>query len=590
MIQRIFRRKTDFAINSTHSLNRVLGVKDLTLFGIAAIIGGGVFSSIGKACATGGPAVIWLFILSAIACGFAALSYAEFASRIPVSGSAYTYAYATFGELFAWIIGWALLMEYSIGNIYIAFSWSGYFNHLLEAIGLHVPSWLTTDYSTAHRVFLKFSNHPSIQDFLSKDYSVSEIQGFLDRKKGILNTTTDEFQAISAWLKAPKLGELRVIFDAPALFINAIITLLVFRGIKESRNASNIMVYIKLLVVILIIAVGSFYIDFDNYTPFMPNGFEGVMAGVSGVFFTYIGFDAVSTLAEESKNPQRDLPKGMFYSLIICTVLYILVSLVLTGMAPFNLLNVDDPLAFVLNYKGIHWLEYFVSVSAIIAMASVLLVFQMGQPRIWMTMSRDGLLPPAFSKIHPKFNTPGFATIVTGLVVGIPILFTDESFVLDFTAIGTIFAFILVCGGVLLLPSQEKNEKETDSIGEKRFRLYFIDAKIGFPIILAIIVGIVLKWFPSYFSSLGDGISNFDLNFTQLMHILFWILQLNLLVLSWIKKLNLIPMLGITTCTFLLTGMEQDNWKWFGVWFIIGLVVYFAYGFRKSKLAAVKVD
>lgn len=586
MIQRIFRRKTDFAINSTHSLNRVLGVKDLTLFGIAAIIGGGVFSSIGKACATGGPAVIWLFILSAIACGFAALSYAEFASRIPVSGSAYTYAYATFGELFAWIIGWALLMEYSIGNIYIAFSWSGYFTHLLEAIGLNMPSWLSTDYSTAHRVFLKFSNHPIILDFVSKDYSVSQIQGFLESKKGILNTTTDEIQAISAWLKAPKLGGLRLIFDAPALFINAIITLLVYRGIKESRNASNIMVYIKLLVVILIIAVGIFYIDMDNYTPFMPNGFEGVMAGVSGVFFTYIGFDAVSTLAEESKNPQRDLPKGMFYSLIICTVLYILVSLVLTGMAPFNLLNVDDPLAFVLNYKSIHWLEYFVSVSAIIAMASVLLVFQMGQPRIWMTMSRDGLLPPAFSKIHPKYNTPGFATIITGLVVGIPILFTDESFVLDFTAIGTIFAFILVCGGVLLLPSQEKNEKENDSIGEKRFKLFFIDAKIGFPIILTIIVGIVLKWFPTYFSGLGDGLSDFNLTFSQLTHILFWILQLILLILSWMKKLNLIPMLGITTCTFLLTGMELDNWKWFGVWFLIGLVVYFAYGFRKSKLAA----
>lgn len=585
MIQRIFRRKTDFAIQSTHTLNRVLGVKDLTLFGIAAIIGGGVFSSIGKACASGGPAVIWLFILSAIACGFAALSYAEFASRIPVSGSAYTYAYATFGELFAWIIGWALLMEYSIGNIYIAFSWSGYFNHLLEAIGLHIPSWLTTDYSTAHRVFLNFANHPILSNFLLSDYSVSQIQGFLESKKEILNATTDDVQAISAWLNAPKLGELRLIFDAPALFINAVITVLVYRGIKESRNASNIMVYIKLLVVILIIAVGAFYIDLENYTPFMPNGFEGVMAGVSGVFFTYIGFDAVSTLAEESKNPQRDLPKGMFYSLIICTVLYILISLVLTGMAPFNLLNVDDPLAFVLNYKSIRWLEYFVSVSAIIAMASVLLVFQMGQPRIWMTMSRDGLLPPAFSKIHPKYNTPGFATIITGLVVGVPILFTDESFVLDFTAIGTIFAFILVCGGVLLLPSQEKSNKEIDSIGEKRFKLYFIDAKIGFPIVLSIIIGIVVNWFPSYFLSLGDGISSLNLTFTQTVHVLFWVLQLILLILSWYKKLNLIPMLGITTCTFLLTGMELNNWKWFGVWFLIGLVVYFAYGFRKSKLA-----
>jgi amino acid transporter len=582
MIQQIFRRKTDFAVDSSHSLQRVLGVKDLTLFGIAAIIGGGIFSSIGKACATGGPAVIWLFILSAIACGFAALSYAEFASRIPVSGSAYTYAYATFGELFAWIIGWALLMEYSIGNIYIAFSWSGYFNHLLEVIGLHIPSWLSIDYSTAHRVYNQYSNHPSLLSLLTFDYSKSQYISYLNSHAADLHATTDEIHALKAWLTCPRIAGLNIVFDAPALFINAIITLLVYRGIKESRNASNLMVYIKLLVVVLIIAVGSFYIDMENYTPFMPNGFEGVMAGVSGVFFTYIGFDAVSTLAEESKNPQRDLPRGMFYSLIICTVLYILISLVLTGMVPFELLNVDDPLAFVLGYKSIHWLEYFVSVSAIVAMASVLLVFQMGQPRIWMTMSRDGLLPPAFAKIHPKFKTPSFATIVTGLVVGIPILFTDENFVLDFTSIGTIFAFILVCGGVLLLPPrEEKNEL----IVEKRFKLMYVDAKLGFPIVIATIVLIVLWLFPNYFSSIIDCLFAGSLSFTQITHLLFWLLQILLLILSWKKSLNLIPMLGITTCSFLLTGMTLDNWKWFGIWFTIGLVFYFSYGFRKSKLA-----
>ncbi len=582
MIQRIFRRKTDFAVDTTHSLQRVLGVKDLTLFGIAAIIGGGIFSSIGKACATGGPAVIWLFVLSAIACGFAALSYAEFASRIPVSGSAYTYAYATFGELFAWIIGWALLMEYSIGNIYIAFSWSGYFNHLLEVVGLHIPNWLSIDYSTAHRVYNHFSSHPLIANLLTFDYSDTKIIQYLNTNTVELHATTDEIQALKAWLTCPRLGSLSIIFDAPALFINAIITFLVFRGIKESRNASNIMVYIKLLVVVLIIAVGSFYIDMENYTPFMPNGFEGVMAGVSGVFFTYIGFDAVSTLAEESKNAQRDLPRGMFYSLIICTVLYILISLVLTGMAPFELLNVDDPLAFVLGYKSIHWLEYFVSVSAIVAMASVLLVFQMGQPRIWMTMSRDGLLPPAFSKIHPKYKTPSFATIVTGLVVGIPILFTDENFVLDFTSIGTIFAFILVCGGVLMLPPRDEIN---ESIGEKRFKLMFVNAKVGFPVVLALIVSIVQILFPNYFKSLYSTMFHGDFSFYKITHLLFWFLQFMLLILSWKRRLNLIPMLGITTCSFLLTGMTLDNWKWFGIWFSIGLVIYFSYGFRKSKLA-----
>ena len=428
MFKSLFRRKTNFHYESEHELHKVLNVRDLTFFGIAAIIGGGIFSSIGQACYEGGPGVIFLFIICAVACGFAALCYAEFSSRIPVSGSAYTYAYASFGELFAWIIGWALLMEYSIGNIYIAFSWSGYFTHLLDAMHLHIPRWLITDYKTAS--------------------AVSLING------RVLNV--DELSALKAWKSAPMLGSLKIIFDLPALIINVLITMLVYRGINESRKTSNAMVILKLAVIVLIIVVGAFYIDIENYKPFVPKGFDGIMQGVSAVFFTYIGFDAVSTLAEESKNPQRDLPRGMFYSLIICTVLYILISLVLTGMAPYSLLKVDDPLAFVLNYRGIKWLEYIVSISAIIAMTSVLLVFQMGQPRIWMSMSRDGLLPKAFSKIHPKYKTPGFSTIIPGLVVGVPIFFTDANFVLDFTSIGTIFAFILVCGGVLLLPKRDK--------------------------------------------------------------------------------------------------------------------------------------
>ncbi len=546
MIKSLFRRKTNFNYESEHELHKVLNVRDLTLFGIAAIIGGGIFSSIGQACYEGGPGVIFLFIICAVACGFAALCYAEFSSRIPVSGSAYTYAYASFGELFAWIIGWALLMEYSIGNIYIAFSWSGYFTHLLDAMNLHIPRWLITDYKTASAVSL-----------------------ISDR---VLNV--DELSALQAWKSAPVLGSLRIIFDLPALIINVLITMLVYRGINESRKTSNSMVVLKLAVIVLIIVVGAFYIDIENYKPFVPKGFDGIMQGVSAVFFTYIGFDAVSTLAEESKNPQRDLPRGMFYSLIICTVLYILISLVLTGMAPYSLLKVDDPLAFVLNYRGIKWLEYIVSISAIIAMTSVLLVFQMGQPRIWMSMSRDGLLPKAFSKIHPKYKTPGFSTIITGLVVGVPILFTDANFVLDFTSIGTIFAFILVCGGVLLLPKRDKVAGG--------FHMPFVNSKYLFPGIIITTVLITYFNVPHYFDGVLD-LNNWDI--FNLSHRLMWISLLVLSVLSYKKQYSLIPILGLTTCMYLLTGMKAENWIWFFIWFFIGLILYFAYGYRKSNLA-----
>lgn len=566
MLKSLFRRKTNFISEEHHQLNKVLSVRDLTFFGIAAIIGGGIFSSVGKACAEGGPGVIFLFIICAIACGFAALCYAEFSSRIPVSGSAYTYAYASFGELFAWIIGWALLMEYSIGNIYIAFSWSGYFTHLLDAVNLHLPRWIVTDYKTASCIA---GLHPEI---LSSH--LPPIGQFPSLWKS-MNLTTDEYSALEAWLTAPQIGSLKIIFDAPALLINILITMLVYRGIHESRNTSNAMVILKLAIIVLIIVVGSFYIDFKNFKPFVPNGFKGIMSGVSAVFFTYIGFDAVSTLAEESKNPKRDLPRGMFYSLIICSVLYVLISLVLTGMAPYNLLGVDDPLAFVLGYKNIKWLEYIVSVSAVVAMASVLLVFQMGQPRIWMSMSRDGLLPKSFSKIHPKYKTPGFSTIVTGLVVGIPILFTDENFVLDFTSIGTIFAFILVCGGVLLLPKRDENDGSN-------FKLTYINARFIFPIILIMSLLLIHFNVPGYFQELID--FRFDSMF-HISHRIMWVLFGILGIFTYIKQWSLIPILGLSTCTYLLTGMKKENWFWFAAWFVIGLFLYFAYGYRKSNLA-----
>ncbi|WP_428225595.1 amino acid permease [Flavobacterium sp.] len=553
-LTRLFRKKSLDVIlkqggDGEHSgLNKVLTVKDLTFFGIAAIIGGGTFSAIGNACFSGGPGVILLYVICAIACGFTAMCYAEFASRVPVSGSAYTYAYVSFGELFAWIIGWALLMEYSIGNIYIAFSWSGYFTNLLESFGLHLPEWLTINYKSAHAAFL-------------------------EHKAG---------EGMLAWQNAPEIAGLKIIFDMPAVVVNILITYLIYKGTSESKNVSNFMVYLKLIIIVLVIIVGAFYIDIDNWTPFMPNGFKGVMAGVSAVFFAYIGFDAVSTLAEESKNPQRDLPKGMIYSLVVCTIVYIILALVLTGMVKYDLLGVSDPLAEIFALKGIKWMLFIVSIAAVAAMTSVMLVFQMGQPRIWMTMSRDGLMPKKFAEIHPKYKTPGFATIVTGFVVGLPIFFTDENFVLDFTSIGTLFAFVLVCGGVLMLSPTEESESPTKG----KFRIPYINSKFIFPV-LVVGSGILIQYlFPTYFAE-ACSLTKENLA-TNLPLIVFFIFTLIMTVMAFVKKLSLIPLLGLISCCYLLTGMAVSNWKWFGVWLVIGLGVYFAYGFRNSKLNFVK--
>ena len=550
---KLFRRKSTTSIVQKGSdgehiaLNKVLTVKDLTFFGIAAIIGGGTFSAIGNACFSGGPGVVFLYIICAIACGFTAMCYAEFASRVPVSGSAYTYAYVSFGEIFAWIIGWALIMEYSIGNIYIAFSWSGYFTNLLETFSIHLPAWLTINYQSAH-------------------------DALLDNKTG---------EGLSAWQSAPMLGNLRIIFDLPAVLINVLITYLVYRGTKESRNISNLMVYIKLVIILLVIVVGAFYIDIDNWTPFMPNGFGGVMGGVSAVFFAYIGFDAVSTLAEESKNPQRDLPRGMINSLVVCTIVYIILALVITGMVSYTLLGVSDPLAEIFALKGVKWMLFIVSIAAVVAMTSVLLVFQMGQPRIWMTMSRDGLMPKKFAEIHPKYKTPGFATIITGLVVGIPIFFTDENFVLDFTSIGTLFAFVLVCGGVLMLSPQSEAEL-AERATRGKFRIPYINSKYIFPIICLTAFGVIQYYLPTFFPETFSYSDNFFA--TNIPMLVFILLCIVMCVLAFLKNLSLIPLLGLVSCCYLLTGMAVSNWQWFGIWLLIGLVFYFAYGYRNSKL------
>ena len=551
-------------------LKRVLTARDLTFFGIAAILGAGSFSSLGGAIFNGGPGVVVLFIITAIACAFTAFCYSEFASRIPVAGSAYTYAYASFGELFAWIIGWALIMEYSIGNIYVAFSWSDYFTSFMDECGLHIPHWLSTSYTESKNAF----------------------------------TTNGNANDVDAWNTAPMLGGLKIILDLPALIINILITYLVYRGIKESRNFSNVMVVLKMAVVALVILVGGYLVFSQGHTAnwmpandegiksFMPNGFKGVMAAVAGVFFAYIGFDAVSVLAEESKNPQKDLPKGMIYSLVICTVVYILLTLVLTGAVNYrNFEGVGDPLAFIFEKENLNvgWMKLLVAVCAVIAMTSVLLVFQMGQPRIWMSMSRDGLLPPVFQKIHPKYKTPSFATIITGVVVGLPILFTDKTFVLDFTSIATLSAFVLVCGGVLLIPRREK--------ASGGFNMPYINGQFIFPlIVVGALIGVSFlskTYFSDIFNFDFSGNTDYvsgkksfmDVATPNLSLIIFWLSAIALAIFSFIKKYSLIPLMGLITCLYLLTGMTKANWLWFLAWLAIGLVIYFAYGFKKSKLA-----
>lgn len=552
-------------------LKRVLTMRDLTFFGIAAIIGAGSFSSLGAAVFSGGPGVVVLFIICGIACSFTALCYSEFASRIPVAGSAYTYAYASFGELFAWVIGWALIMEYSIGNIYVAYSWSDYFTSLMHKMNIHIPEYLSCSY--------------------------------LEAKKAIAETQPNQ-DLMTAWNTAPVIAGVKIIFDLPALVINALITYLVLRGIKESRNFSNTMVMLKLFVVLLVIVVGGYLIFSNNlafnWTPaneegvksFMPNGFGGVMAAVSGVFFAYIGFDAVSVLAEESRNPQKDLPRGMILSLIICTVVYILLSLVLTGAVNYAKFNgVGDPLAFIFEKENLNvgWMQFLVAVCAVIAMTSVLLVFQMGQPRIWMGMSRDGLLPPVFQRIHHKFKTPSFSTLLTGTVVGIPLLFTDKTFVLDFTSIATLFAFVLVCGGVLLIPPKEKIKG--------RFHLPYINGQFIFPVIIGTTIIAITMLTKNYFSDIfnldfsGDQdyvtgkVSFMDVATPKISLIIFWFSAIVISIITFIKKYSLIPLMGLITCMYLLTGMTKSNWAWFISWLLLGLVIYFLYGYRNSKLS-----
>ncbi|MBX7173940.1 MAG: amino acid permease [Pyrinomonadaceae bacterium] len=561
--------------HSSSGLRRTLGVFDLTLMGVAAIIGAGIFAMVGKASFDGGPAVIFLFIFTAIACAFSALCYAEFASRIPVAGSAYTYAYASMGELLAWIIGWDLIVEYAIGNIAVAISWSDYFTGWLKGFGINIPLHFTMDFLTARRGF------DAVSEVLAKGETVDSLTKACDGADAAVSCS--QLDAYSAWLNAPHIGSLPIVCDLPALLITLVITSLVFIGIREAKWAGNGMTILKISVIVLVIILGAFYVVPSNWTPFAPNGVSGVLKGVSAVFFAYIGFDALSTTAEECNNPRRDLPKAMMYSLVICTVLYCLLALVLTGMVSYTKLNVGDPLAFVFGPEGANmpWVAGIIAVSAVIALATVFLVFQIGQPRLWMAMSRDGLLPRVFSSIHPKFKTPWFATIITGLVVAIPALFMNLTEVTDLASIGTLFAFLIVCAGVLF------KEKEFSESGT-RFVPY-INGQFIVPAILLIVLGILYYFNNNIFSDFLSVVPKDDETMWQAFShkiplIAFVLMAIALVFLSLIKKLSLIPVLGVLSCGYLMTELGWTNWFRFGIWLIVGLVIYFLYGRWNSNL------
>ena len=507
-MSRLFLRKSvqdcENDIAERGGLRRSLGKWHLTALGVGATIGAGIFATTGTAIVGdavrlgAGPAIVISFLLTAITCGFAALCYAEFASMVPISGSAYTYAYASLGEFVAWIIGWDLIVEYAVGNIGVAIGWSGYFRELLTHFGLALPPWLATDYRTAHMA--------------------------ADAVAAGATDATSVYLA-SALTTAPQLFGYNVIANLPAFLIVACITSILVIGIRESAASNNAMVILKVVIILFFVAVGATLIRPENWTTpetggFAPNGFRGISAGAAIIFFSYIGFDATSTAAEEAKDPARDMPFGIIMSLIVCTVLYILVAGVMTGMAPWPKLGTAEPMVTALaladGSPGLITVSRFVvSLGAVFAMTSVLLVFQLGQPRIFMSMSRDGLLPPIFSRVHPRFRTPYVGTIITGLFVGTFAAFANIAEVVELTNIGTLFAFMLVSAGVIVLRKLEPDRR-------RPFRA---------------------PWVP------------------------------------------LTPILAIISCLYLMLQLPRVTWIRFGLWLALGIVVYFLYGIRHSRLA-----
>lgn len=563
----LFRRKSldtllsdpNFDEREFSGLTKALSLRDLISLAIAAIIGAGIFSTIGTAASHGGPAVTLLFVLTAIACSFSALCYAEFASRIPVSGSAYTYAYVTLGEVIAWLIAWGLIMEYSVGNIAVAISWSDYFTSFLSGFGFHLPEYLGMDYLSAKKSF------GLVEQALRAGTDVSTISAF-------------QYEGYLAYSRAPQLGGVRIIADFPAFSIVILLTWLVFIGIRETKKAGNIMVVIKLLVILVVVCVGAFYVQPQNWSPFAPNGFGGIMKGVSAVFFAYIGFDAISTTAEECKNTKRDMPRAMIYSLIICTILYVIITLVLTGMVRYNELAVGDPLAYVFEHYNLNWLSGLIGFSAIIALSGAILVFQVGQPRIWMSMGRDGLLPARFGRLHTKYKTPAFATVITGLVVGIPSLFMNLQEVTDLTSIGTLFAFSVVCMGVL------RFQKESAS-SEKGFRVPYLNGKYLIPGVLILLAGYFITFKTA--DTLGflfcyDDFAAFKMRLPSLT---FIILTFVVAGFTFVRNYSLIPVAGLIINLYLMSEIDYQSWFRFMIWLALGLIIYFGYSIRNSRLA-----
>jgi basic amino acid/polyamine antiporter, APA family len=483
------------------ALKRTLGAFNVTLIGIGAIIGAGIFATVGSAAAGdatvgrpgAGPSLMLSFVITAIVCGFTALCYAELASMVPISGSAYTYSYATMGELIAWIIGWDLIIEYAIGNVAVAISWAEYFHKLLLNLGVPFPHWLAADYRSA---MILGSEDPA---------RYAELFG-----------------------GAPVILGVPIIFNFLAFAIVAFITVVLVWGIKESANFNAGMVAIKILVLLFFVGTALYFVPpakmAANWQPFQPQGWGGTFAGAALVFFAYIGFDAVSTVAEETKNPARDLPIGIIGSLVVCTIFYIVVAAVFTGLVPFTALQEvsssgqAEALTMALDYvapAGVTLPQTVVAFGSVVAHTAVLLVFQLGQPRIFMSMARDGLLPPVFASVHPRFKTPHVTTILTGLFVGVIAAFANIESMLNLTNIGTLFAFLLVCIGIPILRHKDPTRK-------RPFRV-----------------------------PLGN----------------------------W-----LIPVLGALSCIFLMYYLAADTWWRFIGWLVLGLSIYLAYGYTRSAI------
>jgi len=423
---------------------------------------------------------------------------------------------------------------------------------MCEGFGFHIPKWLT----------------------MAPAYAIEAHAKMLE--VGIANLTGIDKIALEAYNTAPKIGDFPIVFDLPAGLITVLVTWLVYRGIRESQRASNIMVIIKVGIILAVIIGGIFFVKPENWTPFAPNGMGGVLSGIAAVFFAFIGFDSISTTAEECKNPQRDLPRAMIYCLVICAVLYVLITLVLTGMVNYTELNVKDPLAYVFSYVGFDQMAGIISVTSVIAITSALLVFQLAQPRIWMTMSRDGLLWKKFATIHPKYKTPSFATIVTGFVVAVPALFFKMDFFVDLTSVGTFFAFILVCGGVLYMDKSGLSKKS-------KFKVPYINGK--YIVGLSFIIGVILMYMYGQdnlkeWQTLGTK----DVIVHKSLVVVFWGTWLVMSILSFKHSFSLLPVTGILINLYLMSELGASNWIIFIIWLAIGLLIYFIYGFKNSKL------